>query len=54
MSDSMNCGKLEERNKLPKPDRTVDKPFCIQADDKYGMFRFVVRSVPDTTYRGDK
>lgn len=54
MVDSMNCGELEEQNKLPKPDKIIDKSFCIQADDKYGMFRFVARSVPRKNNKGDK
>lgn len=55
MFDSINCGELMEQGvKSFKPDRTVEKPFCIQANDIHGMFRFVVRSVPDGNDKGDK
>ncbi|MBW1728956.1 MAG: hypothetical protein JRJ62_15615 [Deltaproteobacteria bacterium] len=56
MSNSINLGmmpKSETELRTPKPDRTVDKPFCIQADDENGMFRFIACSKVDDS-KGDE
>lgn len=55
MPDSINCGEMmgQKEVKLSKPDKTVNEPFCIQAEDQHGMFRFIARSVPDSNNKGD-
>jgi len=57
MSNSINLGIMPEAEtgyKQPKPDRTVDKPFCVQASDELGMFNFVVCSKSVENNKGDE
>jgi hypothetical protein len=57
MADSINSHIMPEsetERRIPKHDDTIDKPFCVQAHDKYGMFSFVVCSKPDENNKGDK
>jgi len=56
MSNDINCGTIPEPKtgyKHPKPDKTVKKPFCIQASDEFDMFSFVACSKVDES-KGDK
>lgn len=54
IKDNINCGRMFEPE-WPKKypvDKTVEKPFCIQVDDKDNMFRVIAKSTYKETKNG--